>query len=89
MSDKKPHSLLQELESYIPPRAYPVRLRTHGERVFTAVKKLMIDIENNCDKEMADELKKRFFNATRTNDFRKFERGVDKLEEQTKVKQDE
>jgi hypothetical protein len=88
MAEKK-HSLLQELENYVPPKSYPVRLRTHGERVFTAVKKLMIDIEQNCDKETADDLKKRFFNSIKSNNFRKFDLGVDKLEEKTKGKKDE
>jgi len=89
MSKPLYRSLLEELEDYIPPTTFPVRLRTHGERVFASIKKLMIDIEKNCDKEMADELKKRFINAARTNDFKKFERGVDKLQDNLKVKPNE
>lgn len=90
MSDKKPtRSILQELEDYIPPTTYPMRLRTHGERVFSGIKKLMIDIEKNCEKEMADDLKKRFFNAARTNDFKKFERGVNKLQDELRAKKED
>lgn len=80
MSDYKPRSLLQELQDYVPPKTYPIRLRTNGERIFSAINKLMNDIDQSCDEEMAKELKKRFFNAAKTEDFRKFERGIDKLE---------
>lgn len=77
-------SLLQEIENYVPPATYPMRLQTQAEHVFSAIKKLMISIERNCDDDTAQDLKKRFFNAAKSNDFRKFERGLEQLKKKGK-----
>lgn len=72
-------NMLMEIDSLSRKTDLPTSLETRGSNAFAAVRKLIQLIESNCDKDVSDDLIKRFFNAARTDDWRKFQRGVNKI----------
>lgn len=64
-----------------PPTDGPAELESQGRHAFAAVRNLIDRIEKTCSEADAEDLIKRFFNSAKTNDFRKFKRGIRKLTE--------
>ena len=64
-----------------PPTEAPAELESQGRHAFAAVRNLIDRIKEVCTEEEAEDLIKRFFNATKSDDFRKFRRGIRKLAE--------
>lgn len=64
-----------------PPDEAPAELESQGRHAFAAVRNLIERIEKTCSEADAEDLIKRFFNSAKTNDFRKFRRGIRKLNE--------
>lgn len=71
--------LLREIDSLTPRRDIPGTLEVRGQNAFAAVRKLIELIEYNFEGENREDLIKRFFNASRTNDYRKFQRGIERV----------
>lgn len=61
----------------------PSELEAQGRHAFSAVRNLIERIEKNCTEADAEDLIKRFFNSAKTDDFRKFKRGIRKLTEKS------
>lgn len=80
MSDRTT-SLLKTLLESSPPSDTPSEIEAQGRHAFSAVRNLIDRIEKNCSEADAEDLVKRFFNSAKTNDFRKFKRGIRKLNE--------
>lgn len=74
-------SLLKTLMESAPPTEAPAELEAQGRHAFAAVRNLIDRIKEVCSEEEAEDLIKRFFNAAKSNDLRKFRRGIRKLAE--------
>lgn len=74
-------SLLAELSSLQPDRSTTQTLEVQARHVFAAYQRLVEQIDKECLEEEATDLKKRLANACKTNDYRKFDRGLKKLDE--------
>jgi hypothetical protein len=86
---RKIGSLLQEIESYRPYQDIPHELDLQGRHVFSAIRRLVDRIERECDEETATDLVKRLFNAAKTNDYRKYERAIEKMKGASKDAENE
>lgn len=73
------NSILREIESLAPKRGKNGFVLEKGNHAYEAVRKLFELIEQEYDAETAADLMKRFINAARTADFRKFKRGIDRI----------
>jgi hypothetical protein len=79
MTDRKVGSLLEEIQG-LSPKKDPLRvLEVRGANAFSSVIKLFDYIQKEFDEETANDLVKRFLNAAKTNDYRKFQRGLNKV----------
>ncbi len=84
----KTASLLKTLMESSPPTEAPAELESQGRHAFAAVRNLIERIEKTCSEADAEDLIKRFFNSAKTNDFRKFKRGIRKLTENDPAEQE-
>lgn len=78
-------SLLKTLMESSPPTEAPAELELQGRHAFAAVRHLIDRIKEVCTEEEAEDLIKRFFNAAKSDDFRKFRRGIRRLAEKDDV----
>jgi len=72
-------SILKQLLESAPPTETSSELESQGRHAFAAVRNLIDKIEKVCTEEEAEDLIKRFFNASKSDDFRKFRRGIQKM----------
>ncbi len=82
-------SLLKEIKAFRPYQDVPNELDIQGRHVFAAVRRLINRIEKECDEEVAADLVKRLLNAIKTDDYKKYERGINRLKEVPEDKSDE
>lgn len=81
-------SLLREIDSL--GRKDPLAIiEARADHAYSAVRKLEELMRENLSEEEATDLMKRFFNATRTADYRKIERGIRRLREPSSKKKAE
>ena len=72
--------LLRELETISPASKEDThQLQIQGRHAYEAVRRFMQKVSKTLPPEEAEDLVKRFFNAARTGDGRKLERGFDKI----------
>jgi predicted transcriptional regulator len=74
-------SLLKEIQAFRPYQDVPNELDIQGRHVFAAVRRLITRIEKECEEEVAADLVKRLLNAIKTDDYKKYERGIRRLKE--------
>lgn len=79
MSDSKLPSIFARIESAVPSASAPIQIETQAKNSFSAVKKLFERLEQHCTEEEYEDLRKRFLNALKSNDYRKFDRGFHKV----------
>lgn len=75
MSKRK--SLFEELNSIAVSRDKERMVEQKGENLIASAINLMEYIDTNFDKDVADDLKKRLVNSIKSQDPRKFKRGID------------
>jgi len=79
MMRKKTRSILEELDNMVVERDRVHVLENRGNNIIDSALNLINMIRENYDQETAADLEKRLVNAIRTQDPRKFARGVNKL----------
>lgn len=72
------NSILREIESLAPKEGKHEFILAKGNHAYEAVIKLFELISEEYSEDVAADLEKRFINAIRTTDFRKFKRGIDR-----------
>lgn len=75
--------MLREISQIAPKKERDTFIEEKASHAYEATRKLFVLIEENYDEETAAELMKRFMNAVRTNDYRKFKRGIIKVKKET------
>lgn len=81
---KKTRSILEELSSLGASRNRDLLIENRGVSLIESAVNLFSLIRQQFNEEEADELERRFLNAVRTGDPRKFKRGVTKVIESRK-----
>ena len=81
VSSKQIKSLLIELDSYFIDKDRELILESRANNLIQSAINLMAFIKENYDKELADELERRFINSIRGQDPSKFTRGIKKIKE--------
>lgn len=75
MSDSRFPSIFARIETTLPTQSAPIQIESQAKNSFSAVKKLFERLEQHCTEEDYEDLRKRFLNALKSNDYRKFDRG--------------
>ena len=78
---KRTKSILEELDNMEAERDRVHVLENRGQNIIDSAIKLIQMIHENYDQETAADLEKRLVNAIRTQDPRKFGRGVNKIKD--------
>jgi hypothetical protein len=81
---KRTRSILEELSSLGNSRSRELLIENRGANIIESSINLMNLIREQFNEEEAGELERRFINAIRTGDTRKFKRGVHKIQEARK-----
>ena len=81
---KHTRSILQELNSLNLNRDKGSLISTSGQNLIDSSVNLLRQINEHYDPQQALELERRFINAIKSGDVRKFKRGVDKINEARK-----
>lgn len=81
---KRTRSILEELSSLGNSRSRELLIENRGANIIESSINLMSLIRQQFNEEEAGELERRFINAIRTGDPRKFKRGVHKIQEARK-----
>jgi ribosome-associated translation inhibitor RaiA len=76
------NNLLARIEETLPTNSAAAQIETQAKNCFAAVNKLFDQLERQCSEEEFEELKKRFLNAVKSDDYRKFERGFNRVFQQ-------
>ncbi len=82
---KRTRSILEELSSLGHSRNMELLIENRGQNIIDSAVNLLSLIRQQFNEEEAGELERRFLNAIRTGDPRKFKRGVYKIQEQRKI----
>jgi hypothetical protein len=82
---KRTRSILEELSSLGHSRNMELLIENRGQNIIDSAVNLLSLIRQQFNEEEAGELERRFLNAIRTGDPRKFKRGVHKIQEQRKI----
>jgi len=82
---KRTRSILEELSSLGHSRNMELLIENRGQNIIDSAVNLLNLVRQNFNEEEAGELERRFLNAIRTGDPRKFKRGVHKIQEQRKI----
>ena len=82
---KRTRSILEELSSLGDSRNRELLIENRGANIIESSINLLTLIKQQFNEEEAGELERRFLNAIRTGDPRKFKRGVHKIQEQRKT----
>lgn len=75
-------NILREIELLAPKNGKHEFIVEKSEHAYEAVRKLFDLIESEYSDEDAEDLMKRFINAARTRDFKKFKRGIDRIKKE-------
>lgn len=78
---KKTRSILEELSSIGHKRDNQLLIENRGSNIIESAINLLSLIRENYNETESDELERRFLNAIRTGDARKFKRGLIKIHE--------
>lgn len=78
---KRTRSILEELNSLGRRRDSELVIESSASNIIESAINLLDRIANTYDSETAGELERRFLNAIRTGDVRKFQRGIQKIKE--------
>ena len=81
---RRTRSILEELNSLGTKRNTELLVENRGQSIIESAVNLMTLIREQFNEEEAGELERRFINAIRTGDPRKFKRGVHKIQEARK-----
>jgi hypothetical protein len=81
---KKTRSILEELSSIGNKRNNELLIENRGSNIIQSAINLLSLVRENFSPEESDELERRFLNAIRTGDPRKFKRGIIKIQEARK-----
>jgi hypothetical protein len=82
---RRTRSILEELNSLGNSRNTELLIENRGANIIESAINLMALIKQQFNEEEAAELERRFLNAIRTGDARKFKRGVHKVQESRKT----
>lgn len=82
---KRTRSILEELSSLGHSRNNELLIETRGQNIIESAVNLLSLVKEHFNEEESAELERRFLNAIRTGDPRKFKRGVQKVQEARKV----
>jgi len=82
---KRTRSILEELSSLGHSRNMELLIENRGQNIIDSAVNLLNLVRQNFNEEESGELERRFLNAIRTGDPRKFKRGVHKIQEQRKI----
>jgi len=82
---KRTRSILEELSSLGHSRNTELLIENRGQNIIESAVNLLSLVKKNFNEEEAGELERRFLNAIRTGDPRKFKRGVHKIQEARRV----
>ena len=74
-------SLFEELDSIVPDHNKFRLVESKADHIVTSAINLLRLLRENFSEEEAASLEKRFFSSIRNEDFRRFERGVKKIQE--------
>lgn len=86
---KRTRSILEELNSLGQTRNTELLIENRGQNIIDSAINLLGLIRQQFNEEESQELERRFLNAIRTGDPRKFKRGVYKIQEQRRVSKEE
>ena len=78
---KNTRSILEEISRVVPSTDINSIVEARANHVITSAINITKMIYESYDEEVADDLVKRFVNSIKTQDLRKFERGIKKLNE--------
>lgn len=81
---KRTRSILEELNSLGNTRNTELLIENRGQSIIESAINLLSLVREQFNEEEADELERRFLNAVRAGDPRKFKRGVQKIVEARK-----
>lgn len=82
---KRTRSILEELNSLGTSRNKELLIENRGQSIIESAINLLSLIRQQFDEEESAELERRFLNAVRTGDPRKFKRGLLKVQESRKI----
>jgi len=82
---KRTRSILEELSSMGTSRSNELLIENRGQNIIESAVNLLSLVKQQFNEEEALELERRFLNAIRTGDPRKFKRGVNKIQEARKA----
>ena len=82
---KRTRSILEELSSMGTTRNNELLIENRGQNIIESAVNLLSLVRQQFNEEESLELERRFLNAIRTGDPRKFKRGVNKIQEARKV----
>lgn len=85
---KKTRSILEEINSMSPKRDKKQIIESNGNQVIVTAINLIKLINESFDEEVANDLTKRLINSIRTQDPKKFARGITKVESQRHTRRD-
>lgn len=78
---KRTRSILEELNSLGSNKDTELQIETTGSNIIESAANLLERIEQNYDADTAGELQRRFVNAIKAGDSKKFSRGIEKIKE--------
>jgi DNA-binding protein len=82
---KRTRSILEELNSLGNSRSAELLIENRGQNIIDSAVNLLNLVREQFNEEESAELERRFLNAIRTGDPRKFKRGVQKVQEARKA----
>jgi hypothetical protein len=82
---KRTRSILEELNNLGTSRNTELLIENRGQNIIESAVNLLSLIKQQFNEDEAGELERRFLNAVRTGDPRKFTRGVHKIQESRKA----
>jgi hypothetical protein len=82
---KRTRSILEELNSLGSTRNSELMIENRGQNLIESAINLLSLVRKHFNEEEAGELERRFLNAIRTGDSRKFKRGVERVLEARKA----
>ena len=82
---KRTRSILEELNSLGNSRSAELLIENRGQNIIDSAVNLLSLVREQFNEEESAELERRFLNAIRTGDPRKFKRGVQKVQEARKA----
>ena len=88
MNNRFINNILREIESLAPKRGKHEFIEEKGSHAYEAVRKLFDLIEAEYDEETSTDLLKRFVNAVKTSDYKKFKRGIERAKKDREAEVD-